>query len=460
VRDLAFVIAWVVLVPLAMQGAQLGVLLWTWTSLLAPNDVLYGIGSVVPFSKVSAGLTLFLLLIGRGGGIKVAWNSTNGLIIGLALVGLVSQAFCLSMDTASGWDLCQKFLKILLLPLVIIAVMRDRVRLHALMFAVCLGLSFTGVAEGGKLILAGTAHKVVGSSSTGDNNQIALDVLLIMPLLYYLGSTVALRWVRISCFAANVMCGLCIISTSSRAGFVGLCLLGLGLAVISKRKKSVLVLVLLMGGVGAQVVGSAWVQRMDSIKTVESDDSFLGRIGAWKLSTAVALERPLFGGGFHAIQLPDVWIARRDTAANLPFFVEAPPLPYPRAAHSIYFEMLGDLGFVGLSFFVGLFVVALHNASVVRTIVRRSGRLDLEWASEMAGALRISVVLFLIVGASLSACYYDIEYILAAMLAALRCIIEQTLAEGATARRSRERGRLSRAEVVAGRRPEPVARLV
>jgi probable O-glycosylation ligase (exosortase A-associated) len=434
VRDLAFVIAWVVLVPLSLQGAHLGILLWAWTSLAAPNDVLYGIGTMVPFSKIAAGLTIVTLVAGRTAGVKWSWNATNGLILGLALVGLISQSFALSADTASGWDLYQKFVKILLLPLLIMAVMRDRLRLHALLFAVCLGLCFTGVAEGGKLILSGAAHKVLGSPSAGDNNQIALDVLLIMPLLYYLASTVALRWVRLTCLGANVMCGLCIIATASRAGFVGLLVLGLGLVVISKRKGPVLLLVLLMTVIGAQLVGTSWVKRMDTITSVDSDDSFLGRVGAWKVSVIVALERPLFGGGFHAIQLSDVWISRRPAAIALPVLPEAVPREMPRAAHSIYFETLGDLGFVGLTLFVALFLVALHHASAIRRAVRKSGRRDLEWASEMAGALRISVVLFLLVGGSLSATYYDIEYILAAVLAVLHEVVESSLADTATVR--------------------------
>jgi putative inorganic carbon (HCO3(-)) transporter len=428
-RDLAFLAAWAVFLPLALQGAQLGVLLWAWTSLLAPDDVLYGLGAAFPFAKIAAIVTLGLMLIGRGGGIRLRWDATALLLIGLALSGAVSQATGLAADTAAGWDLYQKFAKILLLALVVTAVMRDRLRLHALLLAICLGMGFTGLGEGAKFLLSGGGHQVLGTPSTGDNNQVGLDVLLIMPMLYYLHGTAKNRVLRLTCLAVGVMCAICIIATASRAAFIGLALLGVAFVLSSRRKVLGMLVVILVGLAGTQLVSDRWVERMDTIKTAEDDDSFLGRVGAWKISTAVALERPAFGGGFHAIQHPDVWAAHYAEASHMDSLISAIPTLTPKAAHSIYFEVLGDMGFVGLALFLALFATALRNAGMVRSLVRRSGRRDLDWAAGMAGALRISVLVFLIGGASLSAAYYDIDYLLVAMLAVLRDLVERALRE-------------------------------
>ena len=173
-----------------------------------------------------------------------------------------------------------------------------------------------------------------------------------------------------------------------------------------------------------------YVDRMNTIGTAaESDDSFMGRIGAWKVSTVVALERPLFGGGFHAIQQGDVWAEHRAEAAAIGVLPAAMPSLLPKAAHSIYFEVLGDLGFVGLTLFAALFVVAWRNATAIRRMVKRSARPDLQWAGSLAGALRTSLIVFLIGGASLSAAYYDIDYLLAAMLAVTRELVENAVSE-------------------------------
>ncbi len=429
-RDLAFVASWLVLIPLTFGGAHIGVLVWAWTSLLAPNDVLYGLGSTVPYSKVAAILTLGLALVGRGGGIRLRPNATVILLGLLAIAGLMSQATGLAADSAPGWDLYQKFLKLLLLGVMVVAVMRDRLRLHALMLAICLGIGFTGLGEGAKFLLSAGGHKVLGTSSTGDNNQIALDVLMMMPMLYYLQATAQRQVVQVICWVTGGMCAVCVIATASRNGFAGLGLLGVAYVLASRRKAVGLVMVVVVFAIGAQLVSDSWKERISTIQTAESDDSFLGRVGAWKVSTAVALDRPLFGGGFHAIQHSDVWGEHLDAASRISIFGSAPPTLNFKAAHSIYFEILGDLGFTGLLLFLALFYVGWRNGSAVRRIVRRSKRADIAWAGQMAGVLQVSLLLFLVNGALLSAAYYDIDYLLVAMLAALRELVGRALLDG------------------------------
>jgi probable O-glycosylation ligase (exosortase A-associated) len=430
VRDLAFVVAWVVLLPLAVRGgAQLGVVLWTWTSLLAPNEVLYGIGSELPYAKIAAVLTLGLMLAGRGGGMKLRWDASVLLMIALAVWGLAAQSMGIAADPAAGWDLYEKYLKILLLGVVVTVVMRDRLRLHALLLAICLGIGFSSLGEGAKFLLSGGAHKVQGTLSTGDNNQIGLDVLLIMPILYYLHATARRRPARIIWLSALGMCPVCVIATASRAAFVGLALLGVVYVLRTRRKVVGLLTVALVAFAGSQLVSDAWVNRMNTIQSAEDDDSFLGRVGAWKISTVVALHHPLTGGGFHAIQNGDVWTPTLGEASQMDWFGTPPPPLAVHAAHSIYFEVLGDLGFVGLALFLALFRVAWRNAVKVRAMVRRSQRPDLVWAGQLAGALQVSVLVFLVVGASLSAAYYDLDYLLVAMLAVLRDLVERALRE-------------------------------
>ena len=426
-RDLAFVASWLVLVPLAFSGAQVGVLLWAWTSLLAPNDVLYGFGATLPYAKLAAILTLGLAVAGRGGGIRLRPNATVLLLGLLAVWALLSQATGLAADSGPGWELCQKFLKILLLAVLVVAVMRDRLRLHALMLAICLGIGFTGLGEAAKFLLSAGGHKVLGTSSTGDNNQIALDVLMIMPLLYYLQATAQRQAVRVACWVMAGMCAVCVIATASRNGFAGLGLLGVAYVLASRRKVLGLLMVLVVFGIGAQLVSDSWKQRISTIQAADRDDSFLGRVGAWKVSTAVALHRPVFGGGFHAIQHSDVWADHLAVASRLDVLGSAPPTLSYKAAHSIYFEVLGDLGFGGLILFLALFHVGWRNGSAVRRAVRRAKRADLAWAGQMAAVLQVSLLLFLANGALLSAAYYDIDYLLVAMLAALRELVGRAL---------------------------------
>ncbi len=433
-RDLAFLASWLVLLPLSFRGAQFGVLLWAWTSLLAPNDLLYGIGVSVPFAKVAALPTVLQLLFRRDPGIRPGLDRTAILLLGLGAAALVAQAASPMLDASAGWDLCEQFLKILALALAVLWCITDRMRVHALLMVVCLGIGYIAVDEGIKFILSGSAHKVLGSPSIGDNNQVALDVLMILPLLHYLHGTAASRALRLACLGTALLGATTVVATFSRGGFVGLVIVGIGSVAVSRRKSLAIPLLACSLLAGTALVGSDWTARMQTVQQADSDDSFMGRIQAWKVSLGVALDRPLTGGGMHAIQHGDVWGAQ---ARNFQMLDIVPSLPlgtFPRAAHSIYFEVLGDMGFTGLGLFLLLVASAWRDAGLVRRLVREAGRPELEWASRLAGHLRISLLAFMVSGGLLSAAYRDVDYLLVSLLAATRLIVRRAVGDEAERR--------------------------
>ncbi len=403
-------------------------MLWAWTSLLAPNDLLYGVGVAVPFAKVAAFLACVLLVFRRGD-VQFRLGSTGLLLLALAFGSVLAQSMTLEADPALGWDICEKSLKILALALVVLWTITDRLRVHGLLLAICLGIGYIGVDEGAKFILSGSGHKVLGSSSIGDNNQVALDVLLVIPLMQYLYSTAASRFMRLASGGGILLSVIAVIATFSRGGFLGLVIVGLGSVLASRRRGLSLVLLTMALLAGGALVGSDWTARMTTVQDAGEDGSFMGRVIAWKVSTALAIERPFLGGGFHAIQHAEVWLGEARGFDELDIVPTDAQGTFPRAAHSIYFEILGDLGFTGLAAFVTLLAVAWFNAGAVRSMVRRSGRADMAWAADLASKLRVSLTAFMISGALLSAAYYDIDYLLVGLTSALRFIVMRELKE-------------------------------
>ncbi|HEX3351154.1 MAG TPA: putative O-glycosylation ligase, exosortase A system-associated [Acetobacteraceae bacterium] len=425
-RDLLYVVSWLVFVVLAVQGGvDVGILLWTWTSLLSPVDVLYSFGTYVPFAKVGAGLTVLLLLAQRGGKFHPQLGLSQFLFLSLAGLAITAQVLSPAQNAAFGWDLCEKYLKVLLLGFVVMGVVRRRFQMHALIIAICLGLGFYGVDEGAKFLVSGGGHKVQGGSY-GDNNQLAMNLLLMLPLCQHLYHVLKLRIMRLAILSGGVMCMFGVIATYSRGGFGGLAIIALASALASKRKIMAALLVVALAFGGLQVVGQAWVNRIDTIQDASDDVSFLGRVAAWQISTLVALDRP-FGAGMHGIQLADIWFNYLPKINTLPLFPEANPAPYPHAAHSIWFEVLGDMGFGGLFCFVLLIFSGFVNARRTRRLVRAADRRDLEWAGDLALRLQISLLAFVASGSLLSAAYYDIDYLLFALIVVLRRHVEAEL---------------------------------
>ena len=424
-RDAAFALVWAVMFPISFWSPHVGVLLWVWVALIAPNDQLYGVMSSVPFNKIIAVVTVAMLLVSR----ERKQFYLDGLLFVLLLfmgIATVSAYGSLAGD-ANNWDLYSKLLKEVALTLVISGVMWNRYRLHVLLIAMCLGYGFFAVSEGGQFLLTGGGHKILGASSVGDNNALATAVLMIVPFLAYLMQYSAWRPAKLGFAGVLVFSLLCVVGTFSRGGFLGMVILG-GMYVVRSRRK-VLSSVLVVMGVGLilAVAPDSWYSRLDTLHNTSADGSFMERVTVWKISTLIALDHPLFGGGLHAVQTWPVWLKY---GAQLPFLDDLvatpPPDAFPRAAHSSYFEVLGDMGFLGLGLFLLVLLVALRDCS--RTIRLSRRRPELTWAADMARMVQISLVVYAVTTVSLSMAYFEGLFVVVAVASRLLRTVRQTVA--------------------------------
>jgi O-antigen ligase len=137
----------------------------------------------------------------------------------------------------------------------------------------------------------------------------------------------------------------------------------------------------------------------------------------------------MFGGGFHAVQRWPNWQHYRTLLAPLSFIQTPEPEIIPRAAHSIYFEVLGDLGFFGLSMFLLVLAAALYNCQMV--ITRTKAIAELQWAANMARMLQISILIYMTSGALLSMAYFEGFWIIIAITSRLHRTTRDLLAERA-----------------------------
>jgi probable O-glycosylation ligase (exosortase A-associated) len=111
---------------------------------------------------------------------------------------------------------------------------------------------------------------------------------------------------------------------------------------------------------------------------------------AWNLAKS-----NFFGGGFF------IWTA--------PIFVIYGPDPNDvHAAHSIYFMVLGEQGFVGLILFLTLFTMVWFTAGGLRT--RGLKQPQTQWLSDLGGMLQVSLAGYAVGGAFLSLSYWDFPY--------------------------------------------------
>lgn len=423
-RDAAFGLIFAALLPAIFVSPCMGVLVWVWTALLSPNELLYGFLASVSMNRIVAVTTILVIFFSK----EKKDPYLDPLLVLVVLFALVATGSWATSIVPSddGDNLYQKVLKELALTFAIITVMITRHRMHLLLLAACAGFGMIGVKEGLIFLLTGGGHKVEGLQSVGDNNSLATALLMLTPFLYYLSRYSALRFVRLGLLAAMGLCLVTVVATYSRGGFVGLLVLGAFMVKNSRNRVGSLVLVALAGALIWGLAPESWFARLNTIKEADADGSFMGRVNAWKVSTLIALDHPLLGGGLHAVQRFAVWFSYVPRISELDFIPTPPPDTYPRAAHSSYFEVLGDLGFTGLILFVSILGVAFWQCRSIYRMARQHP--SLAWAADLGRMMQISLVVYIVTTAALSMAYFEFFYVLLAMISRTRRTVRQAIA--------------------------------
>jgi O-antigen ligase len=140
---------------------------------------------------------------------------------------------------------------------------------------------------------------------------------------------------------------------------------------------------------------------------------------AWKMSMYIALDNPLFGGGPYAVQSYDVWEVHASITTPTNSSRLGRDEDY-KAAHSIYFQVLGDTGFAGFMIYMAMLGAGLLAA---RRIWNTGSRSEDQGLVELGRALFLSLIALMIGGAALSVAYYDHVFVILALISvtAARC---------------------------------------
>jgi probable O-glycosylation ligase (exosortase A-associated) len=165
----------------------------------------------------------------------------------------------------------------------------------------------------------------------------------------------------------------------------------------------------------------AWQERQLSTLNYQQDSSAEGRLTMWEFAIDLAADNPLTGGGFDVFYDPGARIA------YLPADVSG-KTERGRAAHSIYFEVLGEHGYVGLTLFLLMGLGAFLTAWKIEAHAK--DRPDLKWSRDLALMAQISLVAYATSGAFLSMATSDLYYHIIAIIVLTRTIALKQSTEG------------------------------
>ena len=103
----------------------------------------------------------------------------------------------------------------------------------------------------------------------------------------------------------------------------------------------------------------------------------------------------------------------------------------PQVPHSIYFQALGEHGYVGLMFFLWLYFLFWRYAAKLIRMTR--GRPQLEWAYHFGLMTQVSIIPFLVGGAFLSLILFDVPYYLVMILIVIHRLVNEELSTAGAA---------------------------
>lgn len=414
-RDIVLLLAVYGSLPFILRKPFIGILVWNWLGLMNPHRISWVLTNQ-PFSQLVALALLVSILISRKEQKKLPINPITVTLIIFLLWMLLTTFDAIYPNLA--WMQWDKVWKIWLITVLAIMLTNTPSRIIALTTVVALSIGFFGFKGGVFTILTAGRHHVWGppGSFIGDNNALALALIMTVPLLFFLRSIAAYRVLRLASVVGIVLCVFAILGSHSRGALLGISAMGLYLALKSQQKLQYLLLIAVLVPVGYHFMPDAWHERMTTIGAYEDDASAMGRIKAWQMSINMAMERPL-GGGFFAfgpetylMYLPEVG-ARRTVA------------------HSIYFQTLGHHGFIGLGLF--LLLLGLIFNSCRRTIRRARQFPDLHWMRNLAAMIQVSLIGYAVTGAFLDMAYFDYYYALIAVVVGMDVVLRQREASSA-----------------------------
>ncbi|MCB2114545.1 MAG: putative O-glycosylation ligase, exosortase A system-associated [Parvularculaceae bacterium] len=392
----------------ALRYPFAGMLVWAWFSLMTPHQMAYGAFGV-PLNLVIAAVTIAALLI-RGEILRMQFDAVTFWLAMVACWLFISQAA--SLDPANSALYFDRFIKTLVFAILCAKTANTRLRINAMTWTLVLSIGFFA-AKGALFTLATFGrYRVQGVEQTilEDNNHMGIAIATILPLILYLRGEAARPYLRAALTLLFVASIISIVGTQSRGAFICLIVFAGFFWLRARRKFAILAASSAIAVAAVFLMPAQWTERMGTIAEASEDSSFMGRVDAWIINWKFALENPLTGAGLRNPYQPD--LASR---------IDPVRAPRAKAAHSIYFEMLGGAGFVGLFFYLAALAAAFAKTASLHRVKDAAGARD--WRAQFGYFAQISLAVFCVGGASTSLEMWDGYLIVMALIAGAAAMV-------------------------------------
>jgi putative inorganic carbon (HCO3(-)) transporter len=392
--------------PFIWKRPAIGVLMFAWLSLMNPHRLTYGAAYDFPFATVVAGMTLISLVAAKQ---RKNFPVTPVTVTLLVFTAWMTVTSMFALEPGLVWVEWNRVAKTFVMILLSLMALRTEKDVKALAWVVGLSLGFYGLKGGVFTVLSGGSSHVFGpeGSYITDNNALALALVTALPIMWYLHLDADKKWLRLGFLTIVVFSIIAAAGSYSRGALLGGGAMLVFLWLKSHKKMRTGAALLLVAPLIYIVMPPEWFGRMGTIDNYQADASALGRINAWGFAINVAKDN-FFGGGFN-------------TFSHRMFALYAPDPFNHHAAHSIYFQVLGEHGFVGLFLFLLLMFFGWRTGGRINKACK--AKPELKWAGILSAMCQVSIIGYAVGGAFLTLAYYDLYYYILGILVLLERVV-------------------------------------
>jgi probable O-glycosylation ligase (exosortase A-associated) len=266
------------------------------------------------------------------------------------------------------------------------------------------------------LLTTGLKFRLFGPewSMIADNNDFGLALNMTLPMFFFLARIETHPWLKRLFAFLFIVTIPAIFCTYSRGALVGLVTV-MTLMFLQLKERWLLLPVIALGLVIAVAAApEVWKERMDPTREGALDASAQNRLRAWTFATNLAMDHPLTGGGFASFT--------RELFSRY-----GPPGAVVIGAHSIYFGLLAEHGFVGLGLYLMLVFSCFASAHRLAKWARHYSDMRVVYYVNM---FRFGLAGFLASGCFLGRAYFDYFFTIVAALVILKRVAhDQWIAE-------------------------------
>jgi putative inorganic carbon (hco3(-)) transporter len=392
----------------ALRRPWIGIMLWTWLSIMNPHRYTYGMAYSAPLAAIAVGSVVLGLLMTKDRESPFKASSVTWLVV---LMVWMSLSWLFGLDPTDDYEQWKKVMKIDIMIVVGLMLLHSKKHIVALMWVCAGSLALLGMKGGLFTLRSGGSFHVWGppGSFIEDNNEFALALVMTIPLLRFLQLQLKHSWARHGMTVAMVLCTSAALGSQSRGALLAISAMAFFFWWHGKNKLGVGLMMMVVAVPLVFFMPDSWMDRMATIGSYGEDASAMGRISAWWSAWNSAFHYP-FGVGFNSAR------------AEL-FALYSPFGSNPLAAHSIYFQVLGNHGFIGLFLFLGIFASTWRSAGWLRT--QKFDAPDAKWCNELGLFCQVSLISYAVGGAFLSLAYFDLPYNIMVIVVLTRIWVEK-----------------------------------